>query len=79
MAKMLSVTIPEEQAVFISENEISPSKILQAKIEEIRETSKISQGFITELQRKISFLSATIEKQRVFIEENDLMDKFLGL
>lgn len=79
MAKMLSVTITEEQGEFIKEHDISPSYILQGAIENIRETSKISEKFVQELQRKISFLQGTIDKQRNFIEAKGLIDEFIGL
>lgn len=79
MARMFSVTCPEEQYLFIQEKEISPSSIFQTAIQQIMDASKISEEFVKELQDKITRMMATIDQQRNFIEEKELMDEFLGL
>lgn len=74
-----SVSISEEEALFVEENEISLSNLLQASIQNIRENFRISDKFVKELQSKVARLQETIEKQRNFIEAQGLMDKFLGI
>lgn len=79
MTKMYSVTCPDDMGEFISDKNVSPSSIFQGAVQNLIETSKISEAFVKELQRKITGLQDTLSKQRDFIEQNGLMDKFLGL
>ena len=76
---MYSVTCPDDMGLFISEKNVSPSSIFQSAIQNLIDTSKISEEFIKELNRKITALGVTIQKQREFIETEGLIDKFLGL
>ena len=79
MATIISVSLSKEQKDFIDEMAISPSELLQRSINDLIESSKVSQKQVQELTRKIGFLQETINKQRDFLESNGLMDKFLGL
>lgn len=79
MATIISVSLGKEHKDFIDEMGISPSELLQRSINDLIESSKVSQKQVQELQRKIIFLQETITKQREFIETNGLMDKFLGI
>lgn len=79
MATIISVSLSKEQKDFIDEMAISPSELLQRSINDLIESSKVSQKQVQDLTRKISFLQETINKQRDFIESNGLMEKFLGL
>lgn len=79
MATIISVSLSKEQKEFIDEMAISPSELLQRSINDLVESSKVSQKAVQEAQRKIQFLQETINKQRDFIETQGLMDKFLGL
>ena len=79
MATIISVSLGKEHKDFIDEMGISPSELLQRSINDLIESSKISQKQVQELTRKINFLQETINKQRDFIESNGLMDKFLGI
>ena len=44
MAKMFSITCPEAMAQFIQDKEISPSAVFQSAVQNLIETSKISNG-----------------------------------
>lgn len=79
MATIISVSLGKEHKDFIDEMGISPSELLQRSINDLIESSKVSQKQVQELTRKIIFLQETINKQRDFIESNSLMDKFLGI
>ena len=79
MTKMYSVTCPDDMGEFISDKELSPSSIFQSAIQQIIDTSKISEQFLQEKMKKIEFLQQTIAKQREFIEKENLMDKFIGI
>ena len=76
MANIISVSITSEQAEFLQEMDLSPSKLLQSRIDEILESNKVNVRQIQEKERKISFLMETINKQRDFIEAKGLMNEF---
>jgi len=79
MTKMFSVTCPDSMGEFITEKEISPSYIFQNAVQQVIDTSKISEEFVKELQRKIERLALTVDKQREFIESKKLMEEFLSI
>ncbi len=79
MTKMFSVTCPDAMGEFINEKEISPSSIFQNAIQQLIDTSKISEEFLKEKIQKIEALKITLGQQRDFIQANGLMDKYLGL
>lgn len=76
MANIISVSITSEQAEFLQEMDLSPSKLLQSRIDEILESNKVNVRQIQEKERKIAFLMETINKQRDFIEAKGLMNEF---
>jgi len=76
MSNIISVSITSEQASFIEEMDLSPSKLLQARIDEIQESNKVNVKQIQDRERKIAFLMETINKQRDFIEAKGLMNEF---
>lgn len=78
MNTVKSVSISNEQAQFCDDMDLSCSKLLQDAIETAKENFRISDKFVQELQRKISFLQNTIDKQRNFIEDNNLMEQFMN-
>jgi glucose-6-phosphate 1-dehydrogenase len=79
MSNIISVSLTTEQAVFLQEMELSPSKMLQSAIQDAIESHKVSAKQVEELNRRIVFLQGTIDKQRNFIETQNLMDKFINL
>ena len=79
MAIIISCSLGKEQKDFIDEMAISPSELLQRSINDLIESSKVSQKQVTELNRKIQGLREILDKQRDFIEAQGLMDKFIGL
>lgn len=79
MSNIISVSLSNEQATFLQEMDLSPSKMLQGAIDNAIDSHKVGAKQVQELNRRIGFLQETIEKQRVFIEEQGLMDKFLKI
>ena len=79
MQVIKSVSISQEQAQFVEQMDISCSELLQRSINDIMESSKVSQKALREVQDKVIRLQGTLDKQRDFIEAQGLMDKFLGL
>lgn len=79
MQVIKSVSISMEQANFCDEMDISCSELLQRSINDIIESSKVSQQQVKEMTRRIEALQETLGKQRDFIESKGLMDAFLGL
>ena len=77
MATIISVSLGQGQKEFIDEMGISPSELLQRSINDIFESSKVSQKMVRELQDRISRLAETIKKQGDFIEEQGLTDLWL--
>lgn len=77
MSNILSVSIKDEQAIFINEMNLSPSALLQSKIDECIESYKVTKQELEKQSRKIAFLQETINKQRNFIESKNLMLDFL--
>ena len=79
MSTIISVSLSSKQKEFIDEMAISPSELIQRSIDDLIESSKVSQKQVQELTRRIAGLQEVLNKQRDFIEANGLMDKFLGL
>jgi hypothetical protein len=79
MSTIISVSLSSKQKEFIDEMAISPSELIQRSIDDLIESSKVSQKQVQELSRRITSLQEVLNKQRDFIETNGLMDKFLGL
>ena len=79
MSTIISVSLSSKQKEFIDEMAISPSELIQRSIDDLIESSKVSQKQVQELTRRIAGLQEVLNKQRDFIETNGLMDKFLGL
>jgi hypothetical protein len=76
MSNILSVSLSNDQITFIDEMGLSPSKLLQSKIEETIENYKVTAEELKKQQHKINFLMETINKQRDFIEAKGLMNEF---
>jgi Arc/MetJ-type ribon-helix-helix transcriptional regulator len=79
MSTIISVSLDAKQKEFIDEMDISPSELIQRSINDLIESSKVSEKQVRELTRKIASLQEVLNKQRDFIETNGLMNKFLGL
>ncbi len=79
MSTIISVSLSAKQKEFIDEMAISPSELIQRSIDDLIESSKVSQKQVQELTRRIAGLQEVLNKQRDFIETNGLMDKFIGL
>jgi Arc/MetJ-type ribon-helix-helix transcriptional regulator len=79
MSTIISVSLSSKQKEFIDEMAISPSELIQRSIDDLIESSKVSQKQVQELTRRIAGLQEVLNKQRDFIEANGLMDKFIGL
>lgn len=79
MSVIISVSLSAKQKEFIDEMAISPSELIQRSIDDLIESSKVSQKQVQECNRRIQGLQEVLNKQRDFIEANGLMDKFLGL
>ena len=79
MSTIISVSLSSKQKEFIDEMAISPSELIQRSIDDLIESSKVSQKQVQELTRRIASLQEVINKYRDFIETEGLMDKFMGL
>lgn len=79
MSVIISVSLSSKQKEFIDEMAISPSELIQRSIDDLIESSKVSQKAVQECNRRIAGLQEVLNKQRDFIEANGLMDKFIGL
>lgn len=78
MATIISVSLGQGQKEFIDEMGISASELLQRSINEIWESTKISQKTVTELRSNISRLQETIKKSGDFIEKYELTKEWLN-
>ena len=79
MSNIISVSISSQQALFLDETGISPSKLLQDCINNAIESQKISQQNVIILKSRIEDLLKVIYKQRDYIENKGLMDEFSKL
>jgi hypothetical protein len=79
--KVKAVSITEELAQFLEENpNLSPSKILQTAIEEIRASyinTDDMKGHMLELHKRIEFLQERLQKYSKFLEERGLTEEIL--
>lgn len=77
VAEIISVSIDRKQKEFLEAMKLSPSAILQRSINELMERNEVSPEFVKGLQKSISFLQETIQKQGTFIDKNGLMQEYL--
>jgi len=75
--KAKTVSITPEQDQFIEENNLSPSGLLQQKIMELMESSRISASRLKEEIRKMESWKDLATKAREFIEKEGLLDKYM--
>ena len=75
--KMVTISLEQEQ--FLKETGFKPSKLLQQAINSLMEST--NEGDLKELirskQSKINFLLETVNKQRDFIERNNLITEYM--
>lgn len=56
-----TLSIPQELADFLEQNpDLSPSKILQSKIIEIKENRRLNQSEIQKLERRLKFMESKL-------------------
>lgn len=77
MAVVISVSLTQEQKTFIDEMEISASSLLQASINELIESTKVSAKIVKEAQNKTTIFREKLEAASRFIEKQGLMEKWL--
>jgi len=75
--KAKTVSITPEQDQFIEENDLSPSGLLQQKIMELIESSKISASRLKEEVRKMESWKDIAIEAREFIERKGLLDEYM--
>ena len=76
-SKILTISIPQEQARFLEENDdFSASKLLQSKINELMETSKDWTEQLRTEKEKTARIIETLNRQIDFINSKDLMEEF---
>lgn len=73
--KTISVSKAEDE--FISDNNISPSRIIQNKVQEMIEFSKNGANFTRQLEQKIVRLQEIIKGYSDYLEDKGLIDEFL--
>lgn len=76
--KIHSISLSEEQSTFLEEQNISPSNIIQQKIEELMQMSRITGEQFKEANRKAEAWRKIAEEARVFIEKKGLLDEWLA-
>lgn len=76
-SKQIAVTLTYEEVEFLSQKNLSPTQLLKEKIHEIADLTAHSELAFKEARQKIERLAETLDKQRVFIEKEGLIDKFL--
>ena len=79
MANIVTVNLTEADKKFLDENkDLSPTKLLRDKIEEVRQDYKIDPSTIKELNRKIKTWAMLADKQRQYIEGKGLIEDFMN-
>jgi hypothetical protein len=77
MAVVISVSLTQEQKTFVDEMGLSASSLLQASINELIESSKVSVKALREAQEKINLFRTKLEEASKFIDRQGLMEKWL--
>lgn len=77
--KIISVSISKLEDEFMAENNISPTRLIRNKVQEMIEfqRNRGSPDLIKELNNKIENWKEIAEKQRDFITEKGLIDEFV--
>lgn len=75
--KLKTISVTPEQEQFIEENNLSPSLLIQAKVQEMMELSQVTGEQLKEEIRKREIWQETARKLRAFVERKGLMNEFL--
>lgn len=78
MATIISCSLSAAQKQFMEEMGLSASELLQRSINEIFESTKVSQKLVEELHGKIERLQDVITRMGSFIDDNGLNAKWLA-
>lgn len=79
MAQIIkTISVSKEEDVFMTENKVSPTRIIRNKLQEMMEFAKNGEQN-AELLRKLNNWKETTEKYRDFLEKKGLIDEFLEI
>jgi len=79
VTKIRSISLSEEDNKLVDELNLSPTALIKSKVEEIRETSKISISLLQETMRQRDKFRENFQKAMKFITEEGLYDKYFGI
>jgi hypothetical protein len=77
--KIRSISLSEEDDKFVSELNLSPTALIKSKIDEIRETSKISLELLKEMERQRDTWHKNFEKAVEFLKNKELYNEFFEI
>lgn len=72
-----TISVSKEEDDFISDNNISPTRLLRNKVQEMIEFSQRGGNYNKQLEQKISRLQEIIKGYSNFLENKGLIDEFL--